>query len=562
MAAHSPSGRPRPLLRLARMFARDRRDILYVYGYGAFNGLVALSLPLGIQAIVGLILAGRVSTSWLILTAVVTLGIVLSGVLQVIQLSITEVLQQRVFTRAAFDFAYRIPRFRSDAVRDLYAPELVNRFFDTLNVQKGLSKLLLDFSSSALQILFGLLLLSFYHPFFIFFGIALLAVLAGIVAVTGRWGLASSLKESSWKYEVAHWLEELARGMRTFKLAGRTDLPLRRTDTLVSEYLVHRKAHFRVLVVQYGTVVAFKGLITIGLLLLGGLLVIENEINVGQFVASEIIIILIMNSAEKLILTMEPIYDVLTAVEKMAQVTDVPLEEERGGRAFADVDTGGGLAVELRGVSLPARRAGARPVLDGIDLVLAAGDRLCISGHSGSGKSTLLRLLAGVNEPVTGARLIHGVPVGNLDEVELRTYIGDCFEDEIVFAGTLEDNIVLGRPGVSFADLRDAAEAVGLAEEVEQWPQGYATELESDGIGLPASTVRRILLARAIVVRPRLLILDQTLRSFPPEERRALASWLAHPDRPWTLVLASNEPEVQAVCTRHLCMQAGRIVPC
>ena len=214
MDATTYTGRPRPLLRLARMFARDRRDILYVYGYGAFNGLVALSLPLGIQAIVGLILAGRVSTSWIILTAVVTLGIVLSGLLQVIQLSITEVLQQRVFTRAAFDFAYRIPRFRSDAVRDLYAPELVNRFFDTLNVQKGLSKLLLDFSSSALQILFGLLLLSFYHPFFIFFGIALLAVLAGIVAVTGRWGLASSLKESSWKYEVAHWLEELARGRR------------------------------------------------------------------------------------------------------------------------------------------------------------------------------------------------------------------------------------------------------------------------------------------------------------------------------------------------------------
>jgi ABC-type bacteriocin/lantibiotic exporter with double-glycine peptidase domain len=174
---------------------------------------------------------------------------------------------------------------------------------------------------------------------------------------------------------VAHWLEELARGMRTFKLAGNTDLPLRRMDALVAEYLVHRKAHFRVLVVQYGTVVAFKGLITAGLLLLGGLLVIQNEINVGQFVASEIIIILIMNSAEKLILTMEPIYDVLTAVEKMAQVTDVPLESEHSGaRPFADVDTGAGLAIELREVRLPARRTGARPILDGIDLIIPSGD--------------------------------------------------------------------------------------------------------------------------------------------------------------------------------------------
>jgi len=545
------------------MFARDRKDIAYIYGYAAFNGLVALSLPLGIQAIVGLILAGRVSSSWIILTAVVTLGIVLSGVLQVIQLSITEILQQRVFTRSAFEFAYRIPRFRADAIRDTYTPELVNRFFDTLNVQKGLSKMLLDFSSSALQILFGLLLLSFYHPFFIFFGIALLAVLVGIFVTTGKWGLASSLKESSWKYEVAHWLEELARGMRTFKLAGNTDLPMRRMDALVAEYLVHRKAHFRVLVVQYGTVVAFKGLITAGLLLLGGLLVIQNEINVGQFVASEIIIILIMNSAEKLILTMEPIYDVLTAVEKMAQVTDVPLETEHpGARPFADVDTGMGLAIELREVRLPARRPGARPILDGIDLVIPSGDRLCISGPSGSGKSTLLRLLAGTDEPVSGARLINGVPVGNLNGMELRTCIGDCLEDEVVFAGTLEDNIVLGRPGVAFADVRAAAEAVGLAEEVESWPHGYATELESDGLGLASSTVRRILLARSIVVRPRLLVLDHPLKSFPPEERARLARWLADPARPWTLVIASNEPEVIAACPRRVCMEFGRITPC
>ena len=202
----------RPLKRLLRLLAIDRRDILFVYLYAAVNGLVALSLPLGIQAIIGLILAGRVSTSWIILTVIVTAGVALSGLLQVVQLSITEVLQQRIFTRSAFEFAYRIPRFKTEAMRGIYAPELVNRFFDTLNVQKGLSKLLLDFTASGLQILFGLILLSFYHPFFIFFGVFLAALLGAIVYWTGPKGLKTSLKESSDKYRVAHWLQELARG--------------------------------------------------------------------------------------------------------------------------------------------------------------------------------------------------------------------------------------------------------------------------------------------------------------------------------------------------------------
>lgn len=554
---------PRPLRRLLRLLSRDRRDILYVYGYAIFNGLVALSLPLGVQAIIGLVLAERVSSSWIILTTVVTLGVWLSGVLQVVQLSITEVLQQRMFTRAAFEFAYRIPRLDGRATRGVYTPELVNRFFDILNVQKGLSKLLLDFSSSALQILFGLILLSFYHPVFIFFGLALFSLLTAIFLYTGKWGLASSLEESKWKYAMAHWLEDLARGMRTFKLAGTTDLPLRRTDDLVTEYLSARKAHFRVLVLQYGHIVAFKGLITAGLLAIGGYLVIENQINVGQFVASEIIIILTMNSAEKLILTMEPIYDILTAVEKIAQVTDLPLEPEQDGVGVEDIQRSGlsdkGWGLSFRGVSLEGWAAGDKGVLSGIDLDIAPGERVCVSGPTGSGKSALLRLMAGLDDGASGIRLVNGIPVGNIDGCALRSHIGDALEDEVIFHGTVAENIALGRPGVDFAAVQWAAHSVGLDALVAAWPQGYDTRLETGGMGLPSSAIRRIFLARAIAARPHLLVLDQPLKSQSPEERLRLASYLCDRQHPWTLVIASNEPEIQRACDRVIHLAAGRI---
>ena len=551
----------RPFKRLLRLLEKDRKDIGLIYLYAVINGVVALSLPLGIQAIVGLILAGRVSTSWVILTVVVTLGVAFSGVLQIVQLSITEVLQQRIFTRASFEFAYRIPRLRTEAIRGVYLPELVNRFFDTLNVQKGLSKILLDLSTSTLQIVLGLALLALYHPFFIFFGLALLLTLAALIRWSLRPGLRSSLKESTYKYRVAHWLKELARGFSTFKLAGVTNLPLSKTDSLVASYLTHRKQHFRILVFQYAGVVVFKTLITLGLLALGGVLVMQNEITIGQFVASEIIIILVMTSAEKLILTMEPLYDVLTAVEKMGQVTDLPLDPKRNGPSQeALTGSSGGMDIDLRDVSLPQGNFVKRPVLANLNLQIPAGSRVALVGDEGSGKTALLELLGGFVEPESGSRLIHGVPVKNIDPQLLRRHIGDALDREILFEGSLRENLTVGREDISISDLQQALEAVGMAAFVQASPLGLETPVNSDGVGLNHRVLRRFYLARAIAGAPRMVLIDDFLESFDSTSRSHLIESLTGNHAKWTLVAACEDPEFLARCTHIVHLKKGRIV--
>ena len=551
----------RPFQRFLRLLSKDRKDIGLIYLYAVVNGIVALSLPLGIQAIVGLILAGRVSTSWVILTVIVTLGVAFSGVLQVLQLSITEVLQQRIFTRASFEFAYRIPRVKSEAIRGVYLPELVNRFFDTLNVQKGLSKILLDLSTSTLQIVLGLALLAVYHPFFIFFGLALLLTLAALIRWSLRPGLQSSLKESTYKYRVAHWLKELARGFSTFKLAGVTNLPLTKTDSLVASYLTHRKQHFRILVLQYAGVVVFKTLITLGLLALGGLLVMQNEITIGQFVASEIIIILVMTSAEKLILTMEPLYDVLTAVEKMGQVTDLPLDPKRNGPS-EEALTGhpDGLDIDLRDVSLPTGTFVKRPVLSHLNLQIPAGARVALVGAEGSGKTALLELLGGFVEPASGSRLIHGVPVKNIDPQLLRRHIGDALDREILFEGSLRENLTVGREDISLANLQQALEAVGMDEFVQAAPLGLETPVNSDGVGLNHRVLRRFYLARAIAGSPRMVLIDDFLESFDATSRDHLIESLTGEHATWTLVAACDDPAFLARCTHVVHLKEGQIV--
>jgi len=533
-----------PFQKFIAMLSQDRKDIMYLYAYALFYAIVNLSLPLGVQAIIGLIQAGTVSTSWIILSAVVTAGVIIGGILQILQLSISEILQQRIFTRAAFEFTYRIPRFQNASIRGQYPPELINRFFDTLNVQKGLSKILMDFSASSLQIIIGLILLSTYHPFFISFGVALIIVLIAILYYTGPRGLDSSMQESTYKYKIAHWLKEIARTMDTFKRAGHTELPLERTDELVNSYLEHRKRHWKVLIFQYANIVGFKAFVTLGLLIIGGLLVIQNEINVGQFVASEIVIILIINSAEKLILTMEPIYDVLTAVEKMSTVTNIPLEEDQGAMLFDTIDTGMGASVEFKDLTYMSED-GSRAILNNLSFNIPSGARAVITGPNGSGKSTLLRLLAVQYAPTHGTVSFNGYPSGNLNTADLRYHVGDCFLSENLFEGTLIENITLGRPEIELSDVNWAVKGLGLEEFIKSLPNGYETMVGPTARPLSSSLVERILLARAIVVKPRLLLLDDIFHLFDPKERKSIVEFIWAPTQPWTLVAASNLPTVK-----------------
>ena len=260
--------------RLMGLLKLDKRDVLQTFYYAIFAGLVNLSLPLGIQAIINLIQGAEISTSWIILVILVTGGVAFGGLLQLMQIRIIENVQQKIFTRASFEFTYRFPKIKMSDLRDFYPPELANRFFDTLNVQKSLAKILVDFPAAVLQIVFGLLLLSFYHPFFIIYGILLLLLIYIVFKFTAQKGMETSLEESKTKYKVAHWIQEVARSLVSFKLSGRTSLAVNKNDILVSAYLEARESHFRVLVLQFIQMIGFKVLVTAGLLLIGGLLVL------------------------------------------------------------------------------------------------------------------------------------------------------------------------------------------------------------------------------------------------------------------------------------------------
>ncbi|MEM6803350.1 MAG: ATP-binding cassette domain-containing protein, partial [Bacteroidota bacterium] len=461
--------------------------------------------------------------------------------------------------RAAFEFAYRVPRIRMETLYKHYAPELMNRFFDTITLQKGMSKILIDFSTAVIQLVFGLLLLSFYNSFFILFSFGLLVLVYAIFLNLGRRGLDTSLKESKYKYKVAHWLEELARTNTTFRLAGRTDLPLQRTDDEVGNYLQARNAHFKIIVSQYSWMVVFKVLMAMGLLAIGGILVMNQEMNIGQFVAAEIIILLIMGSVEKMILSLETIYDILTSLEKIGQVTDLEMEQKEG-IELLDACGDGGIEINLEKVSFSYPNY-PRNTLDNLNLRISAGEKVLVAGPNGAGKSTLLQIIAGLYDVQDGSISFNGLPKGNLTMDSLRDLTGDFLEDEQqVFQGTILENISVGREMAGFERVKWAANAMGLEEFIRSQPKGYDTVLDPSGKKLSRGISERLLLARAIAHRPRILLLENSLEHVDVLERKKIIDFLTSPENTWTLIAVSSDPYFAQKLDRILIMEDGRIV--
>ncbi|WP_041258881.1 ABC transporter transmembrane domain-containing protein [Fibrella aestuarina] len=325
-SSHSFEPVPTPLQRLIRLLGTERRDIGYVYLYAIVAGLISLSLPLGIQAVFNLVSGGMVFSSVYVLIGLIIIGVVISGLILVGQQVLVEVLQQRVFVKAAFEFTYRLPRIEPDALQGAYPPELMNRFFDVLTIQKGLPKLLIDLTAAVVQIIFGIILLSFYHPVFIGFGLVTILVVVGLVLVLNSSALKTSLKESTYKYKLVAWLENMAGRLDEIREGKDSRGNMARTDEYVAQYILYRNQHFSVLKRFFYSAVAFKTLVVGGLLILGTTLVVGREMTLGQFVAAELVIVLITSSVDKLIMSIDVVYDMMTAVEKIGHVTDLPLE--------------------------------------------------------------------------------------------------------------------------------------------------------------------------------------------------------------------------------------------
>ena len=538
-----------PVARILSLVKLERNEITAIYFFAILSGLIQLSLPLGVQAIIGFVMGGAMSTSIIILISLVILGVLLTGLMQINQMRLNEKVQQKIFVRYSFAFAERLPKLDLKKTDSLYLPELVNRFFEITTLQKGLSKLLLEIPAATIQVLFGLILLTFYHPAFILFGFLLVFILWLILYYTGNRGLQTSLLESRSKYAIAAWLEEMARTIKSLKFSTGAKYHLQKTDERVSSYLEYRTSHFKILLQQFYTLVGFKVIITAAMMIVGSILLVNQQLNIGQFIAAEIVIILVISSVEKLIGNLDNVYDVLTAVEKLGKFTDKPTEES-GTLPF--IPGSNGVTIQMKNVVfgyIPSKK-----VLNNISLKINAGEKVAISGMDGKGKSTLLRLLTGSYTDFEGSILINNIPVGNYDLDSLRLHTGIMLSQQDIFEGSLLDNITMGNPEVSLQRVNELAEQTGLISYISTLSQGYDTKLDAAGIRLPRNVIHKILLVRALAHNPLLLLLEEPWQGLEEKNKKEAQERLLHESKNTTMLVVTNDEQFLQQCDKIIYM--------
>ncbi len=543
------------LLKLFGLIRLEKKEITALYLLSILSGLIQLSLPLGIQAIINfaIVASGKTklpASMWVLIILVVA-GVLFTGMLKISQMKIVEKIQQKLFTRYAFEFSHRIPKLNIKKIDTYHLPELVNRFFDIPTLQKSIAKLLLDIPTAVIQLVFGLILLSFYNSVFIVFGLLLLVILYLILYISSPKGFEASLEESNYKYDIAGWIQEIARGIKTFKFSNKYNLHLDKTNNLLEGYLTHRTKHFEILKIQYWSLIVFKILITASMLIVGGILLIQQQINIGQFIAAEIIILTILNAVEKLIVSLETVYDVLTSVEKINKITEKPIETE-GSYEF---EAKKGIAIEAKSLSFGFDEI---KVLHNLDFSIQSGQRVAIMGDGDSGKTVLLRILTGAFQDFDGSLTFNQVPINNYKLDSLRSHIGIYLQKQDIFSATLWENLTLGNPNIKEEEVLSVFKIVGLQDFFGSLKYGFDTEMEPTGKKLSSSVVQKILITRALLNAPEMLLLDEPLKLIAEDQKQTLQNYLFGL-KDVTMIITTKDQEIARKCDLVIHLEKGSI---
>lgn len=540
--ADMPTGEVKPSYRLRTILRQERSALWTAIIYSIAIALLTLALPIATQSVVNTIAFGNLFQPLLILTLTVAGLLILSGILQMFRFYVVEMIQRRVFVQMTSDSVNRLLRARVDTLQMRNGPELVNRFLEVASLQKSAASLLVDGLSIVMQTLAGMVLLGLYHPWLLAFDALLVLALLVVVFPLGFHAVETAVKESKAKYALVAWLEEIARHARVFRPKSQGDWAFARTNELVEHYLHYRAVHFRILLRQYGGSLLIQAIASAALLGVGGLLVIQRQLTLGQLVAAELVVAAVVTGISKMAKHLESYYDLLASVDKLGMLTDLPVEQEG---VEPPVAKNGPVSVEVRSPNFVVR--------------FAPGERVGMDGISGSGKSVFSDAVCGFRQPPGWTVEIDGADIRHLRLAELRTGV-QLVRGVEIFEGTILENIRVGRDDVSLQDIQSTLESLGVWDALQALPDALNTQLSTGGVPLSEGQAQILMIARAIVAQPRLLILDETLDYvMDAKERERITEVVFRPDQPWTLLLVTSRPDLLARCEKIVDMPMGTV---
>ncbi|TGM87735.1 ABC transporter transmembrane domain-containing protein [Leptospira bouyouniensis] len=517
----------------------ESKDVWIVFIYGIGIGILSLVVPVATSSLVNIVAFGVLLQPVIILTLLVVFFLGFAGAMQTIQIYVVEILQRRVFVRIATEFAVRFPRIRQDALDKHHNPELVNRFFDTMTIQKSIHSLLVDGLAVVLTTVIGFVLISFYHPIFIVFSLFILVVGGYLVIYQlGRPASENYIKISKEKYKVAAWLEEVSRHSALFHSTFGSHFAIERADSLIRDYLFARKKYFSVYIKQIIGLVGIQALASAIVLGIGGYLVIHRQLTIGQLVAAELVIAKVLNDISKFGKQLDSFYSLIAAVDKINSVFHLPTLKTK---TVPFEIPKGPIQVQLSGIDYSLTNG--HKIFSQFNLKVQAGKAIGVSSNTPYDAHILLDLLSGLREPNSGIVEYNHQNIHEVSKEQIQSYTVLVRGNEI-FEGTILENIRVGREEISLITIRDLLDQLGLWKTIQSLPYGIHTQLLT--FGHPFDNVQSALLAltRALIGNPKLILIDGILDQLPPVLLTSCLKVLLQKNRDWTVFIVSKSPTI------------------
>ncbi|MBU6479439.1 MAG: ATP-binding cassette domain-containing protein [Nitrospirae bacterium] len=533
---------------LAVLFRLERRILALIFSYSLAIGLFSLIVPLTVQELVNTFAFAIQPITIVTLAGVMVAGLLFVGAFRALQFYAVEVLERRVFARVALGMAQQLPHLQFIGFKPRYA----NYFMETVFMQRALSVLLVDLINVIVGGAVGMTILVFYHPYFLLYNALLLAGFTVVFFLMSHGGLKATIDMSHAKYETLHWLQEVSYNLLHFKATDSQALLMRRTDELIHSYVETRQTRFGILIRQYLGSVGWQAVAHSGLLATAGWLLSIGQLTLGQLVAAEVVVSGLLLGFDAVVKRMGHIYYFLTGLNELDFLFSLPKDQASATLSVPLPDpTIHGIRVTCK--DLAVIHPGMPPIFEHFNLEVTPGEKIGVYARTAAAKTALGRVLAGLETPTGGVIRYNGVDLRHLDLQGINRCRGFMIDSQLtLFEGTIEDNIVLGRSYIPYSDVRWALRFTELEDDVDALPQGLKTHIRAPGKILAPTHIMRILLARAILARPQILIFDGIIHNLQPTMRETILRRLCSKDEPWSVIFVSNDPNLTPHVDRRI----------
>jgi len=533
---------------LGLLFRLERRILGLIGSYSIAIGLFSLIVPLTVQELVNTFAFALQPITIVTLAAVMVAGLLFVGAFRALQYYAVEVLERRIFARVAIAMAQQLPHLRYQG----FKPRFANYFMETILMQRAVSVLLVDLINVIVGGAVGMTILVFYHPYFLLYNAILLLGFNVVFFLMSHGGLKADLDLSHAKYDTLHWFQEIAYNLLHLKSTDSQALLIKKTDELLDTYVDVRKTRFGILIRQYLGSLGWQALAHSGLIATAGWLLGIGQLTLGQFVAAEVVVSGILSSFDGVVKRMGHIYYFLTALTELGFLFSLPKDQDAATLSIPLPDpTVHGIRVTSKDLTFAP--AGGPAIFENFNLEITPGEKIGIYTDTTMAKTALARVLGGLETPTSGVIRYNGVDLRHLNLDSVNRFRGFILDSQLsLFEGTLEENIVLGRDYIPYSDVRWALRFTELEEEVDALPHGLKTQVRSAGKIFAPTHIVRILVARAILGHPQLLIFEGILHNLHPALRETILRRLCSKEEPWSVIFVSNDPNLTPHVDRRI----------